>query len=192
MGSSLRASVCMWLLITILTGGVYPAMVSVIAQFCFPYQANGSLLQDSDRVIGSDLIGQLFSSSKFFWGRPSATSLRTYEASASSGSNLGPLHPALALSVEERVKRWRAEGVEGSIPVDLVTSSASGLDPHISWAAADIQVARVAKARQLSEATVKDLVVRNREGRLAGLWGEPRVNVLRLNRALEALGEQKQ
>ncbi len=188
--NSIRISLLMLTLMTVVTGGLYPLSVLVLAQICFPHQANGSLVVEDDRVLGSEWIGQSFSDPRFFWGRPSATSPVGYNAAASSGSNLGPLNPALVEAVEQRVAHWRAHGVTGEVPVDLVTSSASGLDPHISWAAADVQVARVAQARNVPEAEVRAIVVRHREGRVAGIWGEPRVNVLRLNLALSELRGQ--
>lgn len=188
--NSFRISLLMLTLMTVVTGGLYPLLVLVLAQTCFPHQANGSLVVEGDRVLGSEWIGQSFSDPRFFWGRPSATSPVAYNAAASSGSNLGPLNPVLVEAVEQRVTHWRAHGVTGELPVDLVTSSASGLDPHISWAAAEVQVARVAQARNVPEAEVRAIVVRHREGRVAGIWGEPRVNVLRLNLALRELRGQ--
>jgi potassium-transporting ATPase KdpC subunit len=173
---------------TLLTGALYPALITGIAQALFPRQANGSLIADKDRkVVGSSLIGQSFSDPKHFWGRPSATSPYPYNATASSGSNLGPTNPALVDAVNGRIKALRDAdpGNDKPVPVDLVTASASGLDPHISVAAADYQVARVAKARSLDAERVRSLVAKHTEGRQWGFLGEPRVNVLALNLDLD-------
>jgi K+-transporting ATPase ATPase C chain len=163
-------------------------VVTGIAQSLFPAQASGSLIIRDGKPVGSSLIGQNFSDPGHFWGRPSATSPMAYNASASSGSNLGPLNPALADAVKGRVEALRAAdpGNTAPVPVDLVTASASGLDPHISPAAARYQVARVARARGLPVSSVQSLVDEQVEGPLWGLLGESRVNVLRLNLALEA------
>jgi len=185
--SHLRAALVSLVVLTGVTGVVYPVVVTAIAQLVFPYQANGSLIVKDGKVVGSTLIGQSFDDPKYFWGRPSATSPFGYNAASSSGSNLSPTNPALVKSVQERVDALRAAdpGNTAPVPVDLVTTSASGLDPHISPAAALYQVNRVAKARKLDPAVVRDLVGRHTEGRQLGFLGEPRVNVLALNLALE-------
>ncbi len=172
--------------LTVVTGLFYPALVTGIAQVAFPFQANGSLLSQHGQVKGSALIGQSFTDPKYFWSRPSATSPFPYNAESSSGSNLGPTNPELLAKVQERVKALRQgqPGEDKLIPVDLVTSSGSGLDPHLSPAAALYQVSRVARARGLSEARVQQLVRQHTEDRQVGILGEPRVNVLRLNLAL--------
>jgi K+-transporting ATPase ATPase C chain len=178
------------LFLTLLTGVAYPLLVTGIAQLAFPAAANGSLLRDGDKVIGSRLMGQPFSDPKYFWSRPSATSPMPYNGGASSGSNQGPLNPALKEAVEGRVKALRDAGSDGAlaVPVDLVTASGSGLDPHISPAAAAYQVARIAKACGVPEDKLRDLVARHTEGRTLGILGEPRVNVLELNLALDGRG----
>ena len=176
--------------LTIVTGVAYPLVVTGIAQLAFPAQANGSLLAPgaNGKVMGSALIGQPFDDPKYFWSRPSATSPQPYNGAASSGSNLGPLNPALADAVAARIKALRDAdpGNARPVPVDLVTASGSGLDPHISVAAADYQVPRVARARHLPVDTVRGLVAANTEGRDLGFMGEPRVNVVGLNLALDA------
>jgi len=183
----LRPALIMLVVLTVLTGIIYPAIVTGIAQLVFPRQANGSLIVKDGKVVGSALIGQPFDDPKYFWGRPSATSPFGYNAASSSGSNLSPTNPALIKSVQERVDALRAAdpGNTAPVPVDLVTASGSGLDPHISPAAALYQVNRVAKARKLDPAAVRDLVERNTEGRQFGFLGEPRINVLALNLALD-------
>jgi K+-transporting ATPase ATPase C chain len=165
----------------------YPLVVTGVSRLAFPAQAGGSLVVRDGRVVGSRLVGQAFDDPKFFWGRPSATGPMPYNAGASSGSNLGPLNPALTDAVTARIAALRAADstVTGPVPIDLVTASGSGLDPHISPAAAEFQVARVARARGLTPGAVRELVARHREGRTFGLLGEPRVNVLELNLALE-------
>jgi K+-transporting ATPase ATPase C chain len=183
-----RASLSMLIVLTVLTGIIYPLIVTGIAQAAFPDQSNGSLIERDGKAVGSTLIGQPFSDPKYFWGRPSATAPMPYNAAASSGSNLGPLNPALTDAVKSRVEALRAADPDNTapVPVDLVTASASGLDPHISLAAADYQVARVAKARGLIPETVRVLVTRHTEDRQLGFLGEPRVNVLELNLELDA------
>ena len=177
-----RPALALLALFTALTGVIYPLLVHAVAQTLFPRQANGSLLTAEKGVVGSELIGQPFTGPEWFWGRPSATT-PSYNAAASSGSNLGPLHPALRAAVDARIHALGAP----EPPIDLVTSSASGLDPHISPAAAFVQVDRVARARGLDAAEVRRLVTAHLEGRTLGLLGEPRVNVLRLNLALEGV-----
>ena len=192
MSSQLRPAIVLLALLTVITGVVYPLVVTVVAQVAFPRQANGSLVVRSDRtddVVGSTLIGQPFDDPKYFWGRLSATTPFAYNAAASSGSNLGPLNPALTDAVKARVEALRAAdpGNESPIPVDLVTASGSGLDPHVSPAAAQWQVPRVARARGLDPVAVQALVEQHTDGRQWGFFGEARVNVLALNLALDAL-----
>lgn len=186
----LRSASTMFLLLSLLAGVIYPALVTLYAQWCFPDQANGSLIMDGHgQTIGSALIGQSFSDRKYFWGRPSATSPYAYNAGASSGSNLGPTNPALVEAVAARVQILRdADPANKSpVPVDLVTASGSGLDPHISPAAAQYQLKRVAKARHMAEKDLQALIVKHTEPPQWGLFGESRVNVLLLNLALDAL-----
>jgi potassium-transporting ATPase KdpC subunit len=173
---------------TVITGVAYPLIVTGIAQVAFKQQANGSLIVKDDKVLGSRLIGQPFSDPKYFWSRPSGTSPQPYNGASSSGTNQGPTNPALKEAVEGRVKALRdaAGDANRPVPVDLVTASGSGLDPHISPAAAEYQIARVAKARNLPEDKVRALVERYTQGRQLGILGEPRVNVLELNLALDA------
>jgi K+-transporting ATPase ATPase C chain len=177
----------MLLFFTLLTGIVYPLAVTFSAQLLFPRQANGSLLGTNEQPLGSELIGQAFSRPDYFWGRPSATSPAAYNGGASSGSNQGPTNPALIAAVKARIRVLRDADPSHreAIPVDLVTASASGLDPHISPAAASYQITRIAKARHLSPNSVSDLVSRYTEGRQWGVLGEPRVNVIKLNLALD-------
>lgn len=188
MSSELRPAVVMLVALSLITGVAYPLVVTGVARLAFPKQAGGSLIVRDGRVVGSRLVGQAFDDPRFFWGRPSATSPAPYNAAASSGSNLGPLNPALTEAVRARIAALRAADstATGPVPVDLVTASGSGLDPHISPAAAEYQVARVARARGMTPDAVRTLVARHTEGRTFGLLGEPRVNVLELNLALEA------
>ena len=174
---------------TVITGIIYPLFITGIAQVFFHRQANGSLIEENGEAAGSELIGQSFSGPEYFWGRPSATASFPYNAAASSGSNLGPSNPALREAVQARIDALKAVEPDNNepIPADLVTFSASGLDPDISVAAADYQVARVARYRGLSERQVSDLVDRFTEGRQLGVLGEPRVKVLQLNLALDSL-----
>ena len=190
--SNLRPALVMIVLMTILLGAIYPAVVTGIASVIFPRQANGSLIEKDGKVVGSALIGQPFSDPGHFWSRPSATGPYPYNAAASSGSNQGPLNPALTDAVTARIKALRDAdpGNTAPVPVDLVTASGSGLDPHISPAAAEYQVARVARARSLDPAQVRALVDEFTEGRQLGFLGEPRVNVLRLNLQLDAIAHK--
>jgi K+-transporting ATPase ATPase C chain len=189
-----RPALVSLLVLTLITGVVYPLVVTGLAQVIFPSQANGSLIVTDGQVRGSALIGQSFDDPRYFWGRLSATGVHPYNAfngaalAGSSGSNLGPLNPALAEAVQARIDALRAADPAAAppYPADLVTASGSGLDPHISPAAAAYQVRRVAIARGLSEAQVQELVAANTEGRDLGILGEPRVNVLRLNLALDS------
>lgn len=189
MRAQLRPAIVSFLVLTVITGLLYPLAVTAVAQVAFPWQANGSLIAADGKVLGSSLIGQPFDDPKYFWGRPSATSPFAYNAAASSGSNLGPSNPALIQNVQARLDALRADdpGNTAPVPVDLVTASGSGLDPNISPAAAEYQVARVARARGMDPAAVRGLVARYTEGRLLGILGEPRVNVLALNLALDHL-----
>jgi K+-transporting ATPase ATPase C chain len=186
--SHIRPAAVLLALFTALTGLVYPAAVTGVAQFLFPHQANGSLIVRDGRVVGSELIGQPFERPAYFWSRPSATTPVPYNAASSAASNLGPTNPALAEAVAQRVAALRAAdpAERGPVPVDLVTASGSGLDPHISPAAAAYQVARVARARGRTPDEVRAIVARCTDGRLLGVMGEARVNVLRLNLALDA------
>jgi len=190
MFSLLRPALVLLGLMTLATGVIYPVVVTGVARVIFPHQASGSSIERSGRVVGSTLIGQSFDDARYFWGRPSATSPVPYNSAASTGSNLGPTNPALVKLVGERVATLRAADPSHAgalVPVDLVTSSGSGLDAHISPAAAYYQVTRVAQARGFSEQQLRRLVEAHVEGRTWGILGEPRVNVLRLNLALDDL-----
>ncbi|MDO9437226.1 potassium-transporting ATPase subunit KdpC [Hydrogenophaga sp.] len=188
-GPVLRPALVLFAVLTLVTGLLYPLLVTGVAQTVFPHQANGSLIEREGKAVGSELIGQSFTQPGHFWGRPSATSPMPNNASASSGSNLGPSAPALADAVKARIDALHAAdpGNTAPVPVDLVTDSGSGLDPHISVAAARYQVARVARARGLTPEAVHALVDAHTEGTTLGFLGEPRVNVLALNLALGAL-----
>lgn len=189
MTNLLRQTLLVFVVLTLLTGVAYPLAVTLIAQMAFSHQANGSLIERDGKTVGSALIGQQFDGPKYFWGRPSATGPVPYNAAASTGSNFGPTNPAQLDAVKSRVANLRAAhpGQESDVPIDLVTASGSGLDPHITPAAAEYQVSRVAEARGLDAAKVRELVAEQSEGRTFGVLGEPRVNVLELNLALDAL-----
>ena len=197
MRAQLRPALVSLALLTLLTGLIYPLLVTGLAQLIFPRQANGSLIVQNGQIVGSTLIGQAFDDPKYFWGRLSATGTYPYNAfnaknlTASSGSNYGPLNPALMAMVQARLDALKQADPTNTrpIPVDLVTASASGLDPHISPAAAAYQLDRVARARGLDPAVVQQLIDQHTQGRDLGLLGEPRVNVLELNLALDALGK---
>jgi K+-transporting ATPase KdpC subunit len=189
MRRQLKIIILFLVIFTVLTGVAYPLLVTGIAQVAFHHQANGSLIEQNDAITGSELIGQPFSDPKYFWGRLSATSSVPYNAGASSGSNLGPSNPDLTKAIKARIDALQAVDPDNNqpVPVDLVTFSASGLDPDISLAAANYQLARVARNRGLSQATVFDLIGRFTEGRQLGILGEPRINVLKLNQAMDAI-----
>jgi len=186
--SMLRPALVLFLLLTVLTGFLYPLLIAGLAQLLFAPQATGSIIMRDGRAVGSRLIGQNFSDARYFWGRPSATTPRPYNGAASTGSNQGPLNPALLDAIKARLAALRAAdpGNDAPVPVDLVTASGSGLDPEISVAAANYQAARVARARGLSPARLQGLIAQHTAGRLLGVLGEPRVNVLELNLALDA------
>ena len=187
MKTLIRPALSLFVLLTVITGVVYPLAVTGVAKAAFPEQAAGSLILKDGKPVGSSLIGQNFSDPKYFWGRPSATSPMAYNGGGSSGSNQGPLNPALVDAVKGRVDALKAAdpGNAAEVPVDLVTASASGLDPHISVAAAQYQAARVARVRGLAPDVIKSLIARHTEGRLFGVLGEARVNVLELNLELD-------
>jgi potassium-transporting ATPase KdpC subunit len=187
--TQLRPAAVALALLTVLTGVVYPLAVTGIAQVLFPWQANGSLIVKDGKAVGSVLIGQPFDDPKYFWSRLSATAAPGYNGAASSGSNLGPLNDALTAAVQGRIDALKAADPQNPlpIPVDLVTASGSGLDPHISPAAARYQIARVARTRGVPEATVAEVVARHTRGRQLGILGEPVVEVVPLNLALDAL-----
>jgi K+-transporting ATPase ATPase C chain len=185
----LRPTLILFLLLTLITGVVYPGVVTLIGYFAFTGEVSGSVIEHDGKVVGSRLLGQSFTSARYFWSRPSATAPLPYNGAASGGSNLGPTNPALLTAVRERIAALRAAdpGNRAPVPIDLVTASASGLDPHISPAAAEYQLARVARARGLNAAALRPLVQNATRGRTLGVLGEPRVNVLELNLALDAL-----
>jgi len=187
--SMLRPTIVLFALLTVLTGFIYPLVVTGVARVAFADQADGSLILRGGKLVGSRLIGQSFSDPKHFWSRPSATSPQPYNGTASGGSNLGPLNPALTDAIKTRIHALQAADPrnKAAFPVDLVTASGSGLDPHLSIAAAQYQVARVARARGMSAAAVRGLLSAHTEGRLWGVLGEPRVNILELNLALDEL-----
>jgi potassium-transporting ATPase KdpC subunit len=189
MFSQLLPALRMLVVLTVLTGIAYPLFVTGVAQVAFPRQANGSVIVVGDKTVGSDLIGQPFDDPKYFWSRPSATSPQPYNGASSSGSNQGPRNPALADAVKDRIKALRDAdpGNDAPVPVDLVTASGSGLDPHISVAAANFQAQRVAKVRNAPLQQLQALIAQNTEGRTLGVLGEARVNVLGLNRALDQM-----
>lgn len=183
-----KPAMVLFTILTLVTGAIYPAAVTALAQILFPWQANGSLIAEGqDKKVGSALIGQAFGDSKYFWGRPSATAPYPYNGGASSGSNLGPTNPALVDVVKVRIEALQAAdpGNNTPVPVDLITASGSGLDPHISPAAAEYQVSRVSGAQGIAPDKLRELVTRYTEPRVFGLLGEPRVNVLMLNLALQ-------
>ncbi|BBU31132.1 potassium-transporting ATPase KdpC subunit [Burkholderia sp. THE68] len=184
----LRPALVLFVALTVVTGLIYPAVVTAIGQAAFSHQANGSMIERDGKIVGSEIIGQQFDAPQYFWGRLSATTPNPYNAGSSSGSNLGPTNPALADEVKGRIDALHAADPDNraALPVDLVTSSGSGLDPEISPAAAAYQVARVAKARGMTVEQVQALVAQATVGRQFGVLGEPRVNVLKLNFALDA------
>ncbi len=189
LGRLLRSAAMALLVLTLVTGLAYPLAVTGVAQLAFPHKAGGSLIRVGGSVVGSSLIGQPFDDPRYFWSRPSATEPFPYNAAASAASNLGPLNPSLLQRILDRANELRLADPENSspLPIDLVTSSASGLDPHISRAAAEWRLPRVARVRDLNESTVRRLVQEHTEGRQLGFLGTPRVNVLELNLALDAL-----
>lgn len=189
----LRTSCVMLLVFTLLTGIAYPLVMTGVSQVVFNHQANGSLIERDGKVVGSELIGQPFDDAQYFWSRPSATAHYAYNAAASTGSNYAVSNPAQIEAIQSRTRKLRESGIPDNvaIPIDLVTASGSGLDPHISVAAAEIQIPRVARARNLSEDAVRVLMKQHSRGRQFGILGEPTVNVLQLNLALDALAAMK-
>ena len=187
MRTQFRPALVSLVALTLITGLLYPLVITGLAQVLFPRQANGSLILIDGKPVGSSVIGQPFDAPKYFWGRPSATSPYPYNAAASSGSNLGPTNDALIRAVQARIDALKAADPDNPLPlpVDLVTASGSGLDPHISPAAAEYQIRRIARVRGLDETDVRRLVAQHSEGRQLGVLGEPRVNVLTLNLALD-------
>lgn len=187
MKSIMRSCFGLFVFLTVITGVLYPVFVTGLAKVLYPKNASGSLVYKGDQPIGSEIIGQNFTDAKYFWGRPSATGPQPYNATASSGSNLGPLNPALAEAVKGHIETLQGADPTNKqpIPMDLVTASASGLDPEISPEAAKYQALRVAKARKLSAEKVNELIEANTQDRQWGIFGEPRVNVLKLNLALD-------
>ncbi|GLQ45053.1 potassium-transporting ATPase KdpC subunit [Dyella lipolytica] len=192
MGRLIRNALMMLLVMTVITGLVYPLVATGVAQVLFPHQANGSLVERDGKPIGSELIGQSFTDPKYFWGRPSATTPQPYNGTGSNGSNQGPSNPALHDAVQQRIDALHAAdpGNTAPVPADLVTASGSGLDPEITPAAAQYQIARVARVRNVSVDQVQKLVTQATQGRQLGLLGEPRVNVLQLNLALDGLQQR--
>jgi potassium-transporting ATPase KdpC subunit len=184
MKEHLRPAIVLFVLLTVITGAAYPALVTLVAQLVFPSAANGSLIMKDGKAVGSELIGQPFDDPRYFWGRPSATS-PAYNGASSTGSNLGPTNPAQFDAVKRRLEAIRKEHPSGDVPVELVVASGSGLDPHISPKAAEFQIPRVAKARGMTESGVRRLIDGNTESRTFGVLGEPRVNVLNLNLGLD-------
>jgi K+-transporting ATPase ATPase C chain len=186
--SQIRPALVSLILLTLITGVIYPAIVTAVAKIAFAGKASGSIMTVNGKSVGSELIGQPFSDPKYFWSRPSATSPVPYAGDNGSGSNLGPTNPALVDAVKQRIAALRAADPQNkqAIPVDLVTASGSGLDPHISVAAAEYQAARVARTRGISTEIVQQLIKRFTEGRMLGVLGEERVNVLKLNLALDS------
>ncbi len=189
MNTLVRPALVLFLVLTIITGVIYPGVITGISHVLFSHQAEGSLIFKGDKPIGSSLIGQSFTAPQYFWSRLSATSPQPYNGLASGGSNYGPLNPALADAVKGRIAALRAAdpGNTAPVPADLVTASASGLDPDISVAAANYQVVRVARTRHLGTEAVRSLVSAHTRGKILGIFGEPRVNVLELNLALDIL-----
>jgi potassium-transporting ATPase KdpC subunit len=189
MKTLLRPALSLFIVLSLITGVAYPVLTTVVSKLVFPHQASGSLIVKEGKDVGSSLIGQNFSDPKYFWGRLSATAPQPYNASASSGSNLGPLNPALQDAVKARIMALRASDTDNTatVPADLVTASGSGLDPHISPAAAEYQLHRVAKARGLDAGIVREQIAQHTEQRQWNLFGEARVNVLELNLALDKL-----
>ena len=188
MRKTFRPALVVFALLTLLTGIVYPAIIGAIGALAFPGKARGSIVERDGKAVGSELLGQPFSAPGYFWSRPSATGPHAYNGAASSGSNLGPMNPALVEAVAARIAALRAAdpGNDAPVPVDLVTASGSGLDPHISPAAAEYQLSRVARERGMPVERVRELIAGATRGRTFGIFGEPRVNVLELNLALDA------